>query len=53
MAETLTEEQKALLGALEKLRVSTPEELENLVRNGAAEQKEIVIKEEKVRDPGK
>jgi len=53
MAETLTEEQKALLGALEKLRVSTPEELETLVRNGAAEQKEIVIKEEKVRDPGK
>ena len=42
-----------MLGALEKLQVSIHEELENLDRNGAAEQKEIVIKEEKVRDPGK
>ena len=53
MAEGLTEEQKALLGALEKFRVSTPEDLENLLKNAAAEQKEVVIKEEKVRDPGK
>jgi len=53
MAEILSEEQKALLGALEKLRVSTPEELETLIRNGAAEQKEIVSKEEKLRDHGK
>jgi len=43
-------ESVALLGTLEKLQVPTREELENLVRNGAAEQK-IVIKE--VRDPGK